>query len=132
MLLTTTLLDQLSCEASTSPRLRKNYNLHDSLDAPSQRLFNALQPGTKMEIHRHCHTSETCLVIRGSVRYTIYSDDGSVKELCVLKAGSDSFGFNVPAGVWHTMEPLEPNTVIFGCKDGPYIPLSEKDILKMN
>jgi cupin fold WbuC family metalloprotein len=129
MLLTTTLLDQLSCEASTSPRLRKNYNLHDSLDAPSQRLFNALQPGTQMEIHRHRHTSETCLVIRGSVRYTIYSDDGSVKESYVFKAGSDVFGFNVPSGVWHTMEPLESDTVIFGCKDGPYHPLTEQDIL---
>ncbi len=129
MLLTTTLLDQLSCEASTSPRLRKNYNLHDSLDAPSQRLFNALQPGTKMEIHRHRHTSETCIVIRGSVKYSIYADDGSVKESYVLKAGSDSFGFNVPARVWHTMEPLEWDTVVFGCKDGPYHPLDKSDLL---
>lgn len=118
MLLTTTLLDQLSCEASTSPRLRKNYNLHDSLEAPSQRLFNALQPGTKMEIHRHRHTSETCLVIRGSVRYTIFANDGSVKESFVLKAGAENFGYNVPAGQWHTMEPLEHDTIIFGCKDG--------------
>lgn len=81
-----------------------------------------------MEIHRHRHTSETCIVIRGSVRYTIYSDDGSVKESYVLTAGSDSFGFNVPAGVWHTMEPLAANTVVFGCKDGPYVPLNECDI----
>ena len=129
MLLTTTLLDQLSCEASTSPRLRKNYNLHDSLDAPSQRLFNALQPGTKMEIHRHRHTSETTIVIRGSVKYTIYVDDGKIEEEHILKAGSDSFGFNVPAGVWHTMEPLDPDTVVFGCKDGPYHPLDKSDLL---
>ncbi len=128
MLLTTTLLDQLSCEASTSPRLRKNYNLHDGLDAPSQRLFNALQPGTKMEIHRHRHTSETTIVIRGSVKYSIYADDGKIEEEHILKAGFDSFGFNVPAGVWHTMEPLEPDTVIFGCKDGPYIPLEACDV----
>ncbi len=128
MLLNQALLDKISAEAKQSPRLRKNFNLHDSLDAPSQRLFNSLQPGTQMEIHRHRHTSETCLVVRGSVRYTIYSDDGSVKESYVLKAGSDSFGFNVPAGVWHTMEPLEPDTVVFGCKDGPYVPLNECDI----
>ena len=82
-----------------------------------------------MVIHRHRHTSETCLVIRGSVRYTIYSDDGSVKESYVLTAGSDSFGFNVPAGVWHTMEPLEPDTVVFGCKDGPYLSLTDEDII---
>lgn len=129
MLLTTTLIDQLSAEASASPRLRKNYNLHDSLEAPSQRLFNALQPGTKMEIHRHRHTSETCLVIRGSVRYSIYSEDGGVLDSFILKAGSECFGYNVPAGQWHTMEPLEPNTVIFGCKDGPYASLGNVDIM---
>ena len=129
MLSTTTLLDQLSTEASASPRLRKNFNLHDSLEAPSQRLFNALQPGTKMEIHRHRKTSETCLVIRGSVRYILYGDDGSVIESHILKAGSECFGYNVPAGQWHTMEPLEPDTVVFGCKDGPYAPLSENDVL---
>ena len=129
MILNQALLDKISVEAKQSPRLRKNFNLHDSLDAPSQRLFNALQPGTQMEIHRHRHTSETTIVIQGSVKYTIYADDGKVKETHVLKAGSDSFGFNVPAGVWHTMEPLEANTVVFGCKDGPYHPLTEQDIL---
>ena len=129
MLLNKILLDSLSQQAAKNPRLRQNYNLHDSLDAPSQRLFNALQPGTQMEIHRHRHTSETTIVIQGSVKYTIYADDGNVKEAHILKAGSDSFGFNVPAGVWHTMEPLEANTVVFGCKDGPYHPLTEQDIL---
>ena len=129
MLLTTIFLDQLSTEALANPRLRKNFNLHDSLEAPSQRLFNALQPGTKMEIHRHRHTSETCLVMRGSVRYSIYADDGSVMESFILKAGSECFGYNVPAGQWHTMEPLETDTVVFGCKDGPYQPLDSEDVL---
>jgi cupin fold WbuC family metalloprotein len=129
MLLSQALLDRISAEAKQSSRLRTNYNLHDSLDAPSQRLFNALQPGTQMVIHRHRHTSETCLVIRGSVRFTIYADDGSVKESFVLKTGTENFGYNVPAGVWHTMETLEQDTVIFGCKDGPYYPLESKDVL---
>ena len=96
MLLNIILLDSLCQQAAKSPRLRQNFNLHDSLDAPSQRLFNALQPGTKMEIHRHRHTSETCLVIRGSVKYVIYSDEGRVKETHILKAGADCFGYNVP------------------------------------
>lgn len=129
MLLNKSLLDTISAEAKQNPRLRKNYNLHDNLDAPSQRLFNAVQPGTTMEIHRHRHTSETCLVIRGSVRYIIYADDGTVLESHILKAGSDCFGYNVPAGQWHTMESLEIDTVVFGCKDGPYMPLDECDII---
>ncbi len=129
MLLNKILLDSLSQQAAKSPRLRKNFNLHDSLDAPSQRLFNALQPGTKMEIHRHRHTSETCIVIRGSVKYDIYSDEGKVKEAHILRAGAECFGYNVPAGVWHTMEPLESDTIVFGCKDGPYHPLEKSDLL---
>lgn len=129
MLLNKNLLDTLSQQASEDSRLRKNYNLHDSLEAPSQRLFNALQPGTKLEIHRHTTTSETCIVIRGSVRYTLYDDNKNVIDTFVLKAGSDNFGFNVPAGQWHCYEPLEPDTVIFGCKDGPYVPLKNEDVL---
>lgn len=129
MLLNRAFLDTISAEASQSPRLRKNFNLHDSLGAPSQRLFNALQPGTQMEIHRHRHTSETTIVIQGSVKYTVYADDGRVKETHILKAGSSCFGYNVPVGVWHTMEPLETDTVVFGCKDGPYYPLDKSDLL---
>ena len=129
MLLNKALLDKISAEAKQSPRLRKNFNLHESLDAPSQRLFNALQPGTKLEIHRHTTTSETCIVIRGSIRYTLYDDNKNVIDSFVLKSGSDNFGFNVPAGQWHCYEPLEADTVIFGCKDGPYIPLNNEDIL---
>lgn len=132
MLLNQALLDKISAEAKQSSRLRKNFNLHDSLDAPSQRLFNALQPGTQMEIHRHRHTSETTIVICGSVKYTIYAEDGKIEEAHILKAGFDNFGFNVPAGVWHTMEPLEYDTVVFGCKDGPYVPLNECDINSEN
>ena len=129
MLLNKTLLDLLSEQASKNPRLRQNYNLHESLEAPSQRLFNALQPGTKLEIHRHTTTSETCIVISGSVRYTLYDDNKNIIESFVLKAGSDNFGFNVSAGQWHCYEPLEPDTVIFACKDGPYTPLKAEDSL---
>ncbi len=131
MLLDLAFLDKLSFEAKRDVRLRRNYNLHDSLDAPSQRLFNALQPGTKMEIHRHCNTSETCIVIRGSVKYTLFTNDGGILDTFVLKANSECFGYNVPAGQWHTLEPLETETIIFGCKDGPYHPLSQQDILKV-
>lgn len=129
MLLNKILLDTLSQQASENPRLRQNYNLHESLDAPSQRLFNALQLGTKLNIHRHTTTSETCIVIRGSVRYTLYDDNKNIIDSFILKAGSDNFGYNVPAGQWHCYEPLEPDTVIFGCKDGPYTPLEPYDVL---
>lgn len=85
----------------------------------------------KMEIHRHCNTSETCIVIRGSVKYTLFTNDGGILETFVLKANSECFGYNVPAGQWHTLEPLETEPIIFGCKDGPYHPLSQQDILKV-
>ena len=129
MLLNKILLDSLSQQAAENPRLRQNFNLHESLEAPSQRLFIALQPGTKLEIHRHTKTSETCIVIRGSIRYTLYDDNKNAIASYILKADSDNFGFNVPAGQWHCYEPLEADTVIFGCKDGPYSPLNAEDIL---
>lgn len=129
MLLNKTLLNSLSTQASENPRLRQNFNLHESLEAPSQRLFNALQPGTKLEIHRHTTTSETCIVIRGSIKYTLYDDNKKVIDSFILKSGSDNFGYNVPAGQWHCYEPLESDTVVFGCKDGPYCPLTSEDIL---
>lgn len=129
MLLDKSLLDLLSKQAFENSRLRQNFNLHESLEAPSQRLFNALQPGTKLDIHRHTKTSETCIVIRGSVRYTLYDDNKNEIASYILKAGSDTFGFNVPAGQWHCYEPLESDTVVFGCKDGPYTPLNAEDIL---
>ncbi len=131
MLINRELLDKVSADAKRSERLRMNYNFHDSLAAPSQRLLNALEPGTVMPVHRHRHTSETYILIRGAIKMMFYSDSGEVTESVILSDKNDNFGYNIPVGQWHSLEVLEPDTVIFETKDGPYTPLSDDDILRV-
>ena len=128
--LDTQLLDNLSAEAKKSPRLRMNLNLHDSLDAKAQRLFNALEPGTDLPIHRHHHTAETYLLVRGKLRVMFYDDARNEISSTILDTQTGNYGVQIPVHQWHTLEVLESGTVIFEVKDGPYTPLAEGDILK--
>lgn len=123
------LLDQVTAEAKASERLRMNYNFHESLDAPSQRLLNALEPGTVLPIHRHMHTSETYVVLRGRLNVDFYNDDRQVTNHYELDPEAGVYGVNIPRGQWHTIEVLCSGTVIFEVKDGPYKPLSPDDVL---
>ena len=124
------LLDTVTSGAKESNRLRMNYNFHDSLDASCQRLLNALEPGTIVPIHRHQHTSETYILLRGKLRMMFYNDDKEIIEETILSSESANYGIHIPAGVWHAMEVLASGTVIFETKDGPYMPIQECDILK--
>ena len=123
------LLDEVSAKAKVNERLRMNYNLHDSLDAKAQRLLNALEVGTILPIHRHRHTSETYILIRGKIRVMFYNEMGGETESFMLDPLQENYGVHIPAGQWHTLEVLENNTVIFEVKDGPYIPLEPEDIM---
>ena len=129
MLINKDLLDKVSLEAKRSERLRMNFNFHDSLDAPSQRLLNALEPGTNIPIHRHQNTSETYIILRGKIQLSLYDNTGHIMESVILSPGTDNVGYNISKGQWHTLEVLVPDTVIFEVKDGPYWPLKEDDIL---
>ena len=124
------LLDTVTSGAKESNRLRMNYNFHDSLDAPCQRLLNALEPETIVPIHRHQHTSETYILLRGKLKMMFYNDQKEVIEETILSPDSANYGIHIPAGVWHAMEVLASGTVIFETKDGPYMPIQECDILK--
>ena len=123
------LLDLISEQAKTSPRLRMNYNFHETLDAKTQRLLNAMEPGTKLPIHRHQTTPETYIVLKGSLKVLLYSDNHELISTIEVDPKKGVFGVNLPAGQWHTIEVLETGTVIFEVKDGPYQPISDKDIL---
>ena len=124
------LLDTVTSGAKESNRLRMNYNFHDSLNAPCQRLLNALEPETIVPIHRHQHTLETYILLRGKLRMMFYNDDKEIIEETILSSESANYGIHIPAGVWHAMEVLASGTVIFETKDGPYMPIQECDILK--
>lgn len=124
------LLDSVSSDAKESRRLRMNYNFHDSLDAPCQRLLNALEPGTAVPIHRHKHTSETYILLRGKLKMMFYNDKKEVIDESILSIEAGNYGIHIPADVWHSMDVLASGTVIFETKDGPYMPIQECDILK--
>ncbi|MDP4277266.1 MAG: WbuC family cupin fold metalloprotein [Bacteroidota bacterium] len=128
-LIDTSLLDKVSEEARKNTRLRMNFNYHANAGSPSQRLLNAIEPGSVLPVHRHRHTDETYILIRGRIRMFFYNQDGHITEDEVLDPLNGQFGVNIPAGQWHTLEVLEPGSVIFECKDGPYTPLSPEDCL---
>lgn len=125
------LLDSLTVQAKASPRLRMNYDLRNSEADQSQRMLNAIEPGSPLPIHRHQKTSETVVVLRGHLREIFYDDlEHRVEEVIDLKAGGSVVALNIPAGQWHTVEVLESGTVIMEVKDGPYEPIQDCDILK--
>lgn len=125
------LLDSLTRKAEESERLRMNLDLRTSQDDNSQRMLNALEPGTILPIHRHRFSTETVIMVRGSLKEIFYSEDGKVTEIITMQVDGECPALQIPAGQWHTVEVLEPGTVIFEAKDGAYAPLNEEDILKI-
>ncbi len=128
MIIDDQLLDKVTADAEASPRLRMNYNLHDSLDAKAQRLINVLLPGTPLPIHRHRHTAETYVILRGKMFVIFYNDLGAQTERYLLDPTQGNYGVQIPAGQWHGIEVIEPSA-IFEVKDGPYMPLQPEDML---
>lgn len=130
MLIDKKLLDELCAQAKASPRLRMNYDLRTSSADGSQRMLNALEMGTVIPIHRHQDTAETVIMLRGSVKEMFYDITGgtAVKTAeFILKAGSDACALQIPKGQWHTLECLEPDSVLFEAKDGAFVPRNEND-----
>lgn len=130
MLLDKVLLDDISTKAKESPRLRMNFNLHDSLDSKVQRLFNAMEPGTIVPIQRHQNTAETMLLVRGKMKVYFHDSDGEITDTFVLSPEENIYGVHIPIGQWHSVEVLESGTVMFEVKEGPYSPLSSEDIIE--
>ena len=130
MLIDNILLDKLTVQAQASPRLRMNMDLRNSAEDSSQRMLNAIEPGSVVPIHRHQKTSETVVVLRGRVVEEYYSSEGVVVATYELAAGGPACALNIPAGQWHTLRSLEFGTVILEMKDGAYEPVREEDVLK--
>ena len=125
------LLDKLTAQAKESPRLRMNLDLRNSDGDSSQRMLNAIEPGSVVPVHRHRKTSETVVVLRGRVVEEYYSSEGALEASYEFAAGGPICALNIPAGQWHTLRALESGTVILEMKDGPYEPISPADILSM-
>ena len=131
MKITQAVLDKLTAEAKASPRLRMNMDLRNSSDDQSQRMLNAIEPGSVVPIHRHQKTSETVVCLRGRLVWEYYDElERTCTERIELRPGGPVVALNVPCGQWHTVKALESGSVILEVKDGPYEPLSDVDILK--
>ena len=128
MIIDTKILDELTARAKESPRLRMNLDLRNSPEDLSQRMLNAIEPGSVLPVHRHLKSSETVVCLRGHLQEIFYADDGKVTEVIDMVPGSPCVGVNIPRGQWHTVESLASGTVILEVKDGPYAPLSEEEI----
>ena len=105
-----------------------NYNLHESLEAKVQRLLNAMEPGTIIPIQRHQNTAETLILVRGKMKVVLYDDNKNVIEQAILSHELGNYGVQIPAGVWHYVEILENDTVMFEVKEGPYTPLTDNNL----
>lgn len=124
------LLTQLADEAKKSPRLRKNYNFHQSLQDKCHRFLNALEPGTEIPVHHHTTKDETFVILKGKVRVSTYDDDGELIEKCVISQESGIYGVDIPKNVWHGVECLEPS-ILLECKEGPFVEHEIDGILKI-
>ena len=124
------LIDRTTEQARKESRLRKNYNLHERLCDPVNRLLNALEPGTYVPAHRHSHPAkdETVFVLRGNIVSVIFDDAGNIIERAVIDPAHGVYGFDIPAGQWHGLLVRERGTVVFEVKKGPFTPLTEEDI----
>jgi cupin fold WbuC family metalloprotein len=125
------LLNKVSTEAEASPRLRMNYNFHQSLEEKCHRFLNAVEPGTEVPIHRHPTKDESFVLLRGRVRVTTHNDDGSVKECIVLNHEEGLYGVDIPKNVWYKVESLETRSCFFECKEGPFVPHEVDGILAL-
>jgi cupin fold WbuC family metalloprotein len=131
MIIDKAVLDKVSEQAKASPRLRMNFNFHQSLDDKCHRFLNAVEPGTEVPIHKHPTKDETFVILRGKVKVTTHNDDGSIIESVVLCAEEGRYGVNIPKEVWHTLESLESGSCIFECKEGPFVEHEVDGILEL-
>ena len=123
------ILDELTAQAKASPRLRMNMDLRNSQADLSQRILNAIEPGTVLPIHRHLNSSVTIVCIRGHFEELIYDEIGTLVEAIDMIPGGNVI--NLPIGTWHSIRSLESGTVLLECQDGPYEPHKEGDVLKI-
>lgn len=123
MLINNDFINALLAQAKESPRLRQHYDLRNSTADTSQRMLNALLPGTEVPVHRHEETAETVVCLVGKLEEIFYEEvgEGTFREISrrLLSPHEGLYGMQIPAGVWHTVHVIEPS-VIFEAKDGAY------------
>ena len=128
-LVTQDLLRQVTEQARLSPRLRKNYNIHPADDSRCHRLLNAIEPPSYICPHRHLdpEKDEAFILMSGRLGIITFSDNGDVLQAVILSRENGNLAVDIPHGVYHTAVSLEPGTVFYEAKAGPYLPLTEAE-----
>lgn len=129
MIIDDKILDEFTAKAKASPRLRCNLDLRNTADDQSQRMLNAIEPGTEMPIHRHRNSSETCVCIRGHFVEYFYDANGHLTDTIDMLPGGTIL--NIPIGQWHSLKSLESGTVLLEAKDGQWEAMKEEDVMKV-
>ena len=121
--------EALSAAARGTPRLRLNRNFHPDDAHPAHRLLNAVEPGSYIRPHRHADPlkDETFVALRGALGVVLFDASGNVTSARVIRAGGDLVGAHVPAGVFHALVALEPGSIFFEVKAGPYDVRTDKE-----
>ena len=129
-LITRKLIDETIVQAKRSPRLRMNYNFHESLNDPINRLLNAMEPGTYLRPHRHLNPDkhEIFLLLRGKVALFLFDDEGNITEQTIIDPEAGIYGGEIPCDVWHTLLVLASGSVVYEVKQGPFAPLSAENM----
>ena len=128
MIIDNKILDELTAQAKASPRLRCNLDLRNSADDNSQRMLNAIEPGTEMPIHRHRNSSETCICVRGHFVEYFYDSNGNLTDTIDMLPGGTIL--NIEKGQWHSLKSLDSGTVLLEAKDGKWEKMSEEDVME--
>lgn len=129
MVIDNKILDDLSAQAKANPRLRQAMDLRNSPEDLSQRMLNALEPGTVMPIHRHLGSSETCVCIRGHFEELFYDENGNLTHTIDMVPGG--VVLNIEKGQWHSLRCLESGTVLLESKNGKYESLGEDEVMNI-
>jgi cupin fold WbuC family metalloprotein len=126
------LLDELSMKAKNSPRKRMNFNFHDDLADPINRMLNAFEPGTYIQPHKHeaPDKREVFLLLCGSLVVVFFDPSGNPTDFVLLDRKKGEYAVEIPPGVWHSVIALEPGTVVYEIKDGPYFPIDDKNFAR--
>ncbi|WP_044873525.1 WbuC family cupin fold metalloprotein [Pseudomonas sp. LFM046] len=121
-----TLFTELAEKAAASPRKRQHHNFH-AMEEPCHRMAVGLQPETYIPPHRHLSPdkAESLLVLKGRLGLLIFDEQGAVIDQRELATGGDCVGVDLPPGVFHALVVLEPDSMLFECKAGPYRPVGE-------
>ncbi len=122
-------LTELSQKAANSPRLRLNFNFHEDLADPINRMLNAFEPGTYIQPHKHENPDkrEVFIILRGSLVVVIFDESGNPTDFVLLDPQKGNHAIEIPPGIWHSVFSLATGTVAYELKDGPYQQISDKN-----